>query len=642
MDLSVVIVSYNVQRFLQQCLSSVYAAGDGMSLEVWVVDNASVDGSVQMVRQQFPQAHLIANADNRGFAKANNQALRQATGDYLLLLNPDTLVERDTLRLCLEFMRSHKDCGGLTVKMLDGKGRYLRESKRGFPSPATSFYKIIGLSSLFPHSKRLAAYYMGHLDENQTHEVDILPGAFLMVSRAAYQKVGGLDESFFMYGEDIDYSWRIKLAGFANYYLPAARIIHYKGESTKKSSLNYVYTFYNAMAIFSSKYFSGGGAKFYNTLIHLAIWLRASVSFLGNILRRLAVPVADFLLAYGGFLAIKQLWAQSNYTVTYYPATYTWLVLPLYVLVLMLGGWLAGGYEKPVRMSRMARGMGMGAVALLVFYSLIGEEMRYSRAILLLGAAWSIGIVTLLRLAYSGLRLPGFALRAKQSKMLVIGSAQEAHRVKRMLTDMGTAANKVETIATDETNGNRMPSHEYLRDYARYHGINELIFCSKDIPIQHIITTMDTLKSLGIEYKIVPSDSDYVVGGDMVGSESLLTIDLQTIASPLNQRNKRLFDATAAVMLMVLSPIIFWFQERKHTFFKDIFNVLIGKRSWVGFACLGRTSSDLPKVRDGIFSPADLSRTTRKLNPQRLNLRYAKNYSVRTDLSILLRNMTRI
>ncbi|MBO7540983.1 MAG: glycosyltransferase family 2 protein, partial [Bacteroidales bacterium] len=246
MRLSIVIVNYNVKFFLEQCLNSVFEALQGIDSEVWVVDNNSVDGSVAMLKEKYPQVRLIANKENVGFSKANNQALRQINGDCVLLLNPDTLVESDTFAKCLAFMDEHPDCGGLGVKMINGEGEYLRESKRGFPTPKVAFYKISGLIKLFPHSPKYAHYYLGHLDPDQTAEIEILSGAFLMTRKEVLDKIGLLDETFFMYGEDIDFSYRILQGGYKNYYLPATRIIHYKGESTKKGSLNYVYTFYNA------------------------------------------------------------------------------------------------------------------------------------------------------------------------------------------------------------------------------------------------------------------------------------------------------------------------------------------------------------------------------------------------------------
>ena len=385
MKLSVVIVSYNVKYFLDQCLESVFNSSlesvetgdDRLELEVFVVDNASVDGSVEMVRERYKQVHLIANEENTGFAAANNQALRLCTGDWVLLLNPDTIVERDTFRSCTAFFASHPDCGGLTVKMINGEGKYLKESKRGFPTPAASFYKMSGLIHLFPHSRRFAAYYMGHLDENETNEIEILCGAFFMLRRAVYDQIGGLDESYFMYGEDIDFSWRIKLAGYQNYYMPSARIIHYKGESTKHSSMNYVYTFYNAMSIFVKHYFSGSNARLFNLLLHIAIWLRAGVAWIKRVIQAVALPVADFAVAFVGFIGIKWLW--SSYwaeNVNYYPPEYTWVIIPCYILLLMLGSWLYGGYEKPVKLMRIAKGMAVGCVLLLVRASALHDHGR--------------------------------------------------------------------------------------------------------------------------------------------------------------------------------------------------------------------------------------------------------------------------
>ena len=237
-DLTVVIVNYNVSYFLEQCLHSVLKAAERIDCEIFVVDNNSVDGSVALVRQKFPEVKLIVNKDNVGFSRANNQAIRESNGRYVLLLNPDTLVEEDTFSKTVGFMDEHPNAGGLGVKMIDGKGRFLPESKRGLPTPSVAFYKIFGLSALFPKSKIFGKYHLGFLSKEETHSVEVLSGAFMLMRKSALDKVGLLDEDFFMYGEDIDLSYRIILGGYKNYYYHNARIIHYKGESTKKSSVN--------------------------------------------------------------------------------------------------------------------------------------------------------------------------------------------------------------------------------------------------------------------------------------------------------------------------------------------------------------------------------------------------------------------
>ena len=220
MKLSIVIVNYNVEHFLEQCLHSVYTALEGIDGEVWVVDNNSVDGSLTMLERKFPQAKLIANKENVGFARANNQAIRQSQGEYVLLLNPDTLVEPDTFSKCIDFMDNTPDAGGLGVKMLNGNGEFLPESKRGLPVPSVAFYKIFGLSKLFPKSKKFGAYHLTYLSPDEIHSVDVLSGAFMLMRKSVLDKVGLLDEDYFMYGEDIDLSYRITQGGYKNYYFP--------------------------------------------------------------------------------------------------------------------------------------------------------------------------------------------------------------------------------------------------------------------------------------------------------------------------------------------------------------------------------------------------------------------------------------
>jgi GT2 family glycosyltransferase len=237
---------------LEQCLHSLYRAIKNTETEVFVVDNCSTDDSLEMLRQSYPEIKLIANSENLGFAKANNLAIEASESDYVLLLNPDTLVQEEAIRNMLSFMDAHPEAGALGVKMIDGRGRFLAESKRGLPTPAVSFYKISGLSALFPRSRRFGRYHLGWLDKDKIHSVEILAGACMLVRREAIIKAGLLDENFFMYGEDIDWSYRILKAGYRNYYFPPGRILHYKGES-----LNYVYVFYNAMAIFAKKHFFG-------------------------------------------------------------------------------------------------------------------------------------------------------------------------------------------------------------------------------------------------------------------------------------------------------------------------------------------------------------------------------------------------
>lgn len=280
--ISIIIVNYNVKYFLEQCLLSVRAASTGLDAEVFVVDNHSTDGSVDYLRPKFPEVVFIENQDNPGFAKANNQAIEQCKGEYVLLLNPDTVIGEESLRTLCYFMDEHAKAGGIGLKMLDGHGVFLAESKRSFPSPWVSFCKIFGLSKLFPTSRVFARYSLPYLDKEKQHKVEVLAGAFMLLRREALEKIGLLDESFFMYGEDIDLSYRMVLGGYKNYYIPE-RILHYKGESTKHGDMKYVKAFYGAMLIFFKKYYPHSGWLM-GFFIKLAILLRASLAGLTRML----------------------------------------------------------------------------------------------------------------------------------------------------------------------------------------------------------------------------------------------------------------------------------------------------------------------------------------------------------------------
>lgn len=284
MQLSIIIVNYKVPLFVEQCLASLRLATRQLQVEIFVVDNNSADGSVAYLQPLFPEVNFIAKAHNIGFACANNDALWRCKGEYVLFLNPDTIVAADALEKSLAYMQAHLRCGALGIHMMDGAGRFLPESKRGFPSPATSLYKQLGLYKLFPKSSRFARYYMGHLPEHTTAEVDVLAGAFMLVRKSVLDTIGGFDESFFMYGEDIDLSYRIQQAGFYNVYFADASIIHFKGESTAKGSLNYVRVFYQAMQLFVQKHFQGSGAVLYRGLLYLGIGMRASISAMSRLL----------------------------------------------------------------------------------------------------------------------------------------------------------------------------------------------------------------------------------------------------------------------------------------------------------------------------------------------------------------------
>lgn len=299
LKLSVIIVNYNVKYYLDQCIRSVLRAFEEMNTpaEIIVVDNHSADGSVDYLEQRYPQklfpmVRFVRSAHNLGFARANNIAIRQSRGEYVLLLNPDTIVGEDALKASVDFMDVHEDAGAVGVRMLGAQGRRAMESRRGLPTPMVSFFKMLGFCNRWPHHRLFGKYYMGYLPWDEPSQIEVVSGAYCMLRRKALDEVGLLDEDFFMYGEDIDLSYRVLKGGYHNYYLPVD-ILHYKGESTQKSSFRYVHVFYEAMLIFFRKHYSG--MTFLLSLpIKTAIYAKALMALVGMLSDRMRKSLGFF------------------------------------------------------------------------------------------------------------------------------------------------------------------------------------------------------------------------------------------------------------------------------------------------------------------------------------------------------------
>ena len=658
MRLSVVIVNYNVRAFLEQALLSVRKAMQGIAGEVWVVDNHSVDDSVRMMREKFPEVRLIANTNNPGFAVANNQAIRQSKGEYVLLLNPDTLVEEDTFQKCLAFMDAHPEAGALGVKLIDGSGKFLPESKRGFPSPWVAFCKTVGLSAIFPKNRLFNGYYLGHLGENDTNPVDVLAGCFMFIRRAALHKAGLLDEAFFMYGEDIDLSYRIIQVGYKNYYFPETKIIHYKGESTKKGSLNYIRTFYQAMIIFTRKHFTGRRAGLFIRMLQAAIWLRAGLTMTKNFGRRVWLPLADAVLIFGGLVFLKDFWANYYYKDPhYFKPPVLWFNFPLYTAFWLLMVWLNGGYDQRYDLRRLLRGLGLGTLLLAAIYGFLDLEYRPSRALLLLGAAWAALILTALRAIMHFAEFRNFRIgRDRVKNLLIVGSPAESARVNGLLRQAGVvrnlvgvvapAGNRAEEVAVPIAPEERFaapllggPGDAPLDEIVRIFGVEEIIFCSRDISSQDILTWMTRLGP-AVSYKIVPEESLSIIGSSNKNEPGeLYTIDIRyNIAQPGQRRNKRVFDFGICFLLLLTLPFWLLFSKKSNTLLKNWWPVSISRKTWVGYVAHPQNNT-LPPLKPGVFSPLAGLRDL-NLNEQtigRLNFLYAKDWNIWRDMEILFR-----
>ena len=641
-ELSIIIVNYNVKYFLEQALRAVYAAKQPFEIEVFVVDNCSQDGSVDLIKEKFPKVSLIANKENVGFSKANNQAIQQAKGTYVLLLNPDTVVDETTFAQTVAFMNRHPNAGALGIKMIDGSGTYLPESKRGFPSPFVAFCKTFGLSTLFPKSKWFNHYHMGYLDKNQNHEIEVLAGAFMLLRGSVIEEVGDLDEAFFMYGEDIDLSYRIIKAGYKNYYFAEHQIIHYKGESTKRGSLNYVRIFYQAMIIFARKHFSGSQARIFVWMLQIAIYFRAGLTVLRQVGHRFFLPIIDAIVIGVGLYFSKQFWAIYHFhNPHYYDHTFEFVNLPLYTGIWLLSNFIIGAYDFPYLLKRLIVGIFVGTILIAAVYGFLDMDYRTSRAIIIMGMFWNLLLLPTIHYLLQVVGLgPFFTTHLNPQRLLIVGSTEETERAKKLLQTAHVSKEYIGRI-TPYSDGSdpSLGDISHLVPITKAFKIEEIIFCTKDIRIKQVMDWMGVLGSR-ISYKMLPVDSHSIIGSSSKRTQGeLYTVDTNyRINQPVQKRHKRIFDIVFCLALLLMFPISLLVMPSPRTFWENWFQVFIGYKSWVG---VGAPMYHKLKntIKPGILTPMDEFSFTidQEGTIQRLEYLYAKDYRVFFDLDICLK-----
>ena len=621
MKLSVIIVSYNVEHFLAQCLISVERAIANFSdqtpstasqIDVFVVDNISVDGTCDMVKERFPWVTLIENSENVGFSKANNQAIHISNAEYVLLLNPDTVIQEDTFTKCISFADENPKLGGMGVPMFDGSGTYLPESKRGIPTPWASLCRISGLFRLAPKSKNLNNYYAGHLSADENHKIDVLSGAFMWMRKSALDEVGVLDEDFFMYGEDIDLSWRIVKGGWENHYFTGTRIIHYKGESTKKGSLNYVSIFYKAMLIFAAKHFEGSQARSFNFLIRLAIYFRALISVFRRIVTRMTWPLLEGVFLQIGLFLLLNFYA--NYSGIQYDPYATNVAMVIYSSVWVFFLWVCGGYDKPWIPRRVMRGIAAGSIVLVACYGLLPEEYRFSRAILILGAIWFSAVVI-----FGRITLGGWRLGAKPKSRLLVAGEDESRSMKQLLESI-----ELREGISEATHVIRPNEISTIVDVLRVHSIGEIVFSGRDVRSEDIITVLASLVDKTVVCRIAWTDDGYVMGSGGPGPDPVTELD-RAIYGPSARRSKRIFDLFSSFILLLVFPLLFVFKRSDWIAYS--FKVFLGKSTWVGLDGVHKQSR--PSIIYAVENDDDRVK-------ERLNLAYARKYNWFEDLKLVL------
>jgi len=637
-QLSVIIVNYNVKYFLEQCLCSVREAIKDIEAEVIVVDNFSSDGSKEFFSNKFPGVKFIWNNTNSGFAKANNLGLKNASGNYILFLNPDTIVAEDCFQQCIQFFESHPGAGALGIKMLDGSGKFLKESKRAFPSPLTSFYKLSGLARLFPHSAIFSKYHLGNLDENQMHEVEVLAGAFMMVPKMVLENVDSFDEDYFMYGEDIDLSYRIRKAGYKNYYLHSTPVIHFKGESTKKGSINYIRMFYKAMSIFVHKNYGGTKAGFYNFMIQAAIMLRAFVSAIGRFIRAIGMPVIDALIILMSFWVVKHFWNIYVKRDVNYSPNLLIIAFPIFTLVFLAASYFAGLYDNGYKQSRLNKSTLISFVVLLAGYALLPESVRFSRGILVFGCLCAFLFMSFIRkLLVSSMVIENSNEQDEHLQTVVIGSEEDFVHVHAIMRGAGMEKRILGRIGING-NDSAIGDISQLPHLLELYKIKELIFCQGSLSFKQIINYVQQIPK-NIRIKFHAQSSHGIIGSDSrdVAGKFVSKDKVYRLSLPVNKRNKDLIDVVMSILFLVTFPFHLFLQRKPFRFFGNVFRVLALQKTWVGYAS---TNKGLPELKEGVLTSTGVSRSLNELPDESLRASdewYAKDYSVWQDIAIIRR-----
>lgn len=640
MKLSVIIVNYNVKYFIEVCLHSVFRAAMGMDVEVIVVDNNSKDGSTAMIRAKYPEVKLVENKENAGFSRANNQGVAMAKGDYILFLNPDTVMPEDFLQKMVAYMDAHPEAGSIGPRLIDGRGQYAPDGKKSFPSLSVAIFKTTGINKLFKTSAYFNKYYAVHVKEDETAEVDILSGCCMMVRHNVIKEVGGaFDEAYFMYCEDFDLCYRIQKAGYKNIYYPEATLIHYKGESTRKATISHVRIFNDALSVFVKKHYSRTNARLFILLINIGIVLRAILSVVKQVLKVLRLPLFDALILLGTLAFMTRFWVEEVKHILPIPLDSILKTFPVYIGLWIISLFFNGVYDKAYKPTRVVRGMAVGTVVILAYYGLLPPELRYSRAIIIFSAF--IGTVAMLGLHSLLYRLGIFRfIRYDElpGKGVIVAHEAAYQQTLATLKNVHSAPEITGRIEPSGEKGVALAALPELPQFAYTAGVEEIIFCINGVSYGEVFKLMEAC-GRGYEYKIhIPGSSSFVGSNSSQTAGDIYTPDRRYNLSDFGkQRNKRVLDIFFSIVFIILFPVLALVVNRPGRLFSNCIGVLSGRLTWVGYS---QPQPSLPRIRKGVLPPYNLVKgyTPDETAADKLDSIYAQDYASDTDTRLILKN----
>jgi GT2 family glycosyltransferase/uncharacterized membrane protein len=647
-NLSIIIVSYNVKEFLQNLLSSIRKAKGNLSLEIIVVDNNSEDGTVESISGKYSDITLITNKKNVGFGKANNQGMKIARGKYFLLINPDTLVKENTLSKMIEFLENTPDAGMAGCKVLNPNGTLQLPCRRSFPGPWVSFTKISGLSQLFPKSKLFARYNLTYLDEDKTYPVDAISGSFMFLRRETYEKTGGFDNDFFMYGEDLDFCYRVKEAGYKIYYYPETEIIHYKGESTKRSSIDETRVFYQAMGLFVEKHFSSSWlVKF---LLKVAILFRESLAFANKHKLAIFSVAVDFLMFMILLYAAEQIYTFRPNWNGFHEETKPFIyILPALFQIIVSS--LSGVYRSDsLSVSRTILSLFIGLV-LISSSTFFLKQYAFSRAVVLITYLLVFLGFTSWRIILKLFFKVGLDSSFTRKRTLIVGTSKSARSLlQKLKSNIQIRDNVLGFISLEMTKiGEKIDgvpilgSIKNIDKVVRDNSVEKVIFTSDEIPFTQIFNIVARQQKENVSFLIAGGELDYIVGKSAVTlleDISLMKINYN-ISSGVHRFYKRMFDLAVSIpALMLIYPFVFLLAKAKKSeffgFVLGIPSVFIGKKSIVG-PKESSNENNLYLGKPGLtgYWFTENIDCNDKDEITKLNLFYAKNQNIWLDLDIL-------